>query len=125
MDLHSYCPQKLVSAEEAISKIKRGNHIFIGSGSGEPAHLIRAMVNDENLYDMVIYQMLSWSLADYVDDASFLKRFSLKLFFISSNMQKAAFEGKIDYIPAYISKIPQLFETKQTFSMSLSKFNFN
>ena len=89
MDLHDYCPQKLVSAKEAISKIKRGSQIFIGSGSGEPTYLIKALVKDENLYDIMIYQMLSWSLADYMDDASFLKRFSLKLFFISSNMRKA------------------------------------
>ncbi len=113
MELRDYCPKKIVSAEKAISKIKKGSRILIGSGSGEPAHLIRALVNDQNLYDIILYQMLSWSLANYVDDDSFLKRFSLKLFFISSNMRRAAFQGKIDYIPAYISKIPNLFKNKQ------------
>ena len=37
----------------------------------------------------------------------------LKLFFISSTMRKAAFEGKIDYIPAYLSQIPQLFKSNR------------
>jgi acyl-CoA hydrolase/ribosomal protein S18 acetylase RimI-like enzyme len=46
-----------------------------------------------------------------VDDPSFTRRFSLKLFFISRAMRKAAFEGKIDYIPEYLSQIPRLFSS--------------
>ncbi len=46
LDLNTFCPGKLVSAEEAISKIKRGSRVFIGTGCGEPQHLIRTLVND-------------------------------------------------------------------------------
>ena len=107
--LSEYCPEKIVEANKAISEIKTGSRIFIGTGSGEPQHLIRAMVQNSGLDDITIYQMLSQTLADYVDDESFLRRFSLKLFFVSLAMRKAAFEGKIDYIPAYLSQIPRLF----------------
>jgi acyl-CoA hydrolase/GNAT superfamily N-acetyltransferase len=69
------------------------------------------MVNDQNLQDIMVYQMLSFTLSDYVDDPSFTRRFSLKLFFISRAMRKAAFEGKIDYIPEYLSQIPRLFSS--------------
>ena len=113
MDLKSHCPEKVVSAAEAVSYIKPGSRVFIGSGAGEPTHLVKTMIQDRDLFDMVIYQMLSWSLAEHVNDEDFLTRFSLKLFFISSNMREAAFQGKIDYIPAYISKIPTLFSTRQ------------
>ena len=113
MDLKLHCPSKVVSAQEAVSHIKRGSRVFVGSGAGEPTHLVEAMINNHELYDIVIYQMLSWSLAEYVNDEDFLNRFNLKLFFISSNMREAAFQGKIDYIPAYISKIPSLFSTRQ------------
>ncbi|MCG2759940.1 MAG: GNAT family N-acetyltransferase [Candidatus Delongbacteria bacterium] len=111
MDLNTFCPGKLVSAEDAISQIKRGSRVFIGTGCGEPQHLIRALVNDSRLQDIMVYQMLSSTFAQYVDDPSFLRRFSLKLFFISSAMRKAAFEGKIDYIPTYLSQIPRLFSS--------------
>jgi acyl-CoA hydrolase/GNAT superfamily N-acetyltransferase len=113
LDLNSICADKLVSAEEAVSKIKRGSRIFIGTGCGEPQHLIRAMVKDSRLQDIMVYQMLSSTLAQYVDDPAFLRRFSLKLFFISSTMRKAAFEGKIDYIPTYLSQIPRLFSSQR------------
>lgn len=109
MDLKQVCPDKVVDAETAISKIKNGSRVFIGTGCGEPQHLIRTMVEDLNMQDIMIYQMLSWTFADYVDAPRFLKRFSLKLFFISQSMRKAAFEGKIDYIPTYLSQIPRYF----------------
>jgi acyl-CoA hydrolase/GNAT superfamily N-acetyltransferase len=105
---HEYA-SKVVDASEAVTKIKRGSRVFIGTGCGEPQHLIRAMVKDEHLQDIMIYQMLSSTLSQFVDDASFTRRFSLKLFFISQSMRKAAFEGKIDYIPEYLSQIPRMF----------------
>jgi acyl-CoA hydrolase/GNAT superfamily N-acetyltransferase len=107
--LEKHCKEKIVSDKEAVSKIKGGSRVFIGTGCGEPQHLIKTMVNDLNLQDIMIYQMLSMTLSQFVDQESFLRRFSLKLFFISRKMRKAAFEGKIDYIPAYLSQIPRLF----------------
>jgi acyl-CoA hydrolase/GNAT superfamily N-acetyltransferase len=109
MDLKAHCPDKVITVHEAISKIKNGSRIFIGTGCGEPQHLIRTMVGNSTLQDAVIYQMLSITLSKYVDDPNFLRRFALKLFFISTSMRKAAFEGKIDYLPAYLSQIPNLF----------------
>jgi acyl-CoA hydrolase/RimJ/RimL family protein N-acetyltransferase len=111
MDWQRLCSSKVVDEHQAISKIMRGSRVFIGTGCGEPQHLIRAMVKDQNLQDIMIYQMLSFTLSQFVGDESFTRRFSLKLFFISRSMRKAAFEGKIDYIPAYLSQIPRLFAT--------------
>ncbi len=111
--LYTHCREKVMSAAKAVSHIKKGSRVFIGTGCGEPQHLIRSMVNDSNIQDITVYQMLSGTLAQFVDDESFLRRFSLKLFFISHAMRKAAFEGKIDYVPAYLSQIPRLFESKR------------
>lgn len=111
--LNDHCGDKIVSAEEGISKIKGGSRVFIGTGCGEPQHLIHHMVKNLYLQDIMIYQMLSMTLAKYLGDESFSRRFSLKLFFISRPMRKAAFEGKIDYIPAYLSQIPRLFSSQR------------
>ncbi|MBW2369883.1 MAG: GNAT family N-acetyltransferase [Deltaproteobacteria bacterium] len=109
--LREKCNKKTIEAETAISKIKRGSRVFIGTGCGEPQHLIRAMVADLRLQDIMIFQMLSFTLAQYVNDPSFSRRFLLKLFFISRAMREAAFDGKIDYIPAYLSQIPGMFNS--------------
>ena len=113
MDLKTYCPNKLMAAEDAVELIKRGSRVFIGTGCGEPQHLIRSLVENDQLQDIMIYQMLSHTLAEYVDNPSFLRRFSLKLFFISQDMRKAAFEGKIDYLPMYLSQIPRYFSSQR------------
>ncbi len=111
MDINDHCPDKLFTAETAISQIKRGSRVFIGTGCGEPQHLIQTMVRDERMQDIMLYQMLSSTLAQHVEEPDFLARFSLKLFFISKAMRKAAFEGRIDYLPAYLSQIPRLFSS--------------
>jgi acyl-CoA hydrolase/GNAT superfamily N-acetyltransferase len=113
MDLEACCSRKLAPAERAIAEIRQGSRVFIGSGCGEPQHLIRALVDNRDMQEILIYQMLSFTLADYVDDPDFLERFALKLFFISAPMRKAAFDGKIDYLPVYLSEIPELFDSKQ------------
>ncbi len=113
MDIQYCCSAKIMTAQQAISMIKKGSRIFIGSGCGEPQHLIHALVSDKNMQDILIYQMLSFTLAQYMDSPDFLRRFALKLFFISAPLRKAAFEGKIDYVPAYLSEIPKLFASNQ------------
>ncbi|WDP92343.1 MAG: GNAT family N-acetyltransferase [Desulfobacter sp.] len=105
--------KRFVSAREAARAIKNGNRIFIGSGCGEPRHLIRALVNNNDIRDAMIFQMLSFTLAEYLEDEDFLNRFSVKLFFVPLAMQDAAFEGKIDYIPTYLSQIPTFFRSNQ------------
>ncbi len=109
MHLNTKYSGKTVSLDEALSKIKKGDRVFLGTGCGEPQSLIKAMVECTDLKDITLYQMLSGTLADYINDPSFFERFSLKLFFISEVMRKAAFEGKIEYVPAYMSQIPGLF----------------
>ncbi len=100
---------KTVDARKALATIKKGSRIFLGTGCGEPQHLIRMLIEKTDVEDGVFYQMLSNTLASYIEDDSFFKRFALKLFFISRPMRAAAFEGKIEYIPVYLSQIPDLF----------------
>ena len=91
MNSNNHCPGKEVSAKEAISKIKNGSRVFIGTGCGEPQHLIRSMINNAGLQDVMVYQMLSSTLSEYIDDPGFLRRFALKLFFISAVLISATY----------------------------------
>ncbi len=113
MILEDICPEKILSAEESVKKIHNGGRVFVGTGCGEPQKLITAMVEDKTIQDVVVYQMLSSTFSKYIQSASFLARFSLKLFFISVGMRQSAFEGKIDYLPIYLSQIPEIFATQE------------
>jgi acyl-CoA hydrolase/GNAT superfamily N-acetyltransferase len=109
MDLTEIPSGKVVDAQTAISKINNGSRVFVGTGCGEPQHLIRALAEAPDIQDIMVYQMLSWTFADYMDDPTFLDRFSLKLFFINNSIRQATYEGKIDYIPTFLSQIPRYF----------------
>ena len=113
MKLKDSCPEKVISAEDVVKKIKNGSRVFIGTGCGEPQKLIRTMIEDASNQDIVLYQMFSSTLADYVNDESFLSRFSIKLFFISLHMRQAAYDGHIDYLPIYLSQIPEIFASQE------------
>jgi acyl-CoA hydrolase/RimJ/RimL family protein N-acetyltransferase len=113
MDIQKYCPDKVVNAAQAVSRIKNGSRVFIGSGCGEPRHLIHAMVADPSIQDIMLFQMLAFSLGEYLQKPRFLQRFALKLFFVTNPMREAAYQGKIDYIPAYLSEIPEFFKSGQ------------
>ena len=100
---------KTIDARKALATIKKGSRIFLGTGCGEPRHLIRTLIEETDVEDCVLYQMLSNTLARYIEDDTFFRRFALKLFFISRLMRDAAFRGKLEYIPVYLSQIPGLF----------------
>ncbi len=113
MNIDQICPEKLLTLEQSARKIKTGSRVFIGTGCGEPQALIKAMVANRSLQDVFLYQMLAYTLTDYITQEDFSSRFSLKLFLIAEHMRQFAFEGKIDYIPVYLSQIPQIFENKE------------
>ena len=79
MALQKICPSKILDAQKAVSIIKPGSRVFIGTGCGEPRHLVKAMINDLSLRDIVVYQMIASSLSSFMCNESFLDRFKLKI----------------------------------------------
>ena len=68
MNLKDVCPEKLLTPEESVKKIRNGSRVFIGTGCGEPQRLIKAMIENPSIQDIVIYQMLSSTLSHYVNN---------------------------------------------------------
>ena len=103
-------PHTLVTAEEALRVLKKGSRILIGSGCGEPQHLVRTLVaNAEKFYDVEIIQVLSTGVHLYSDD-HLTEHFQVKNFFVAgSGAREAIWEGRADYIPMFMSRVPRLF----------------
>ena len=106
-------PRKVRKVERAIKEIRKGSRVFIGTGCGEPQYLLKHLVDYPSARDMELYQILPFTLAHHLDGKDFLDRFTVKAFFVSLSLRKAAEEGKINYVPAYLSEIPKLFDTKR------------
>lgn len=105
--------KKLVTAEEAVTRIQSGWRVFVGSGCAVPQQLLAALCrNAGKLHDVELIQLLSLGSADYFDErnAGHLRHNS---FFISENIRQAVCEGRADYTPIFLSEIPELIRHGQ------------
>lgn len=102
---------KVVTAASAMKLIKSGDTIFIGTGCGQPQHLVNALVEHPgHIYDARIVHLLTMGAAPYASGA-FRDAFRMNSFFVSDNVRGALAEGIGDYTPIFLSEIPLEFET--------------
>ncbi len=100
---------KLTTPTEALSHIKPGDVIFVGTGCAEPALLLLHLSNMENVTeDNQILHSLSFGSAPYVKE-EYSTRFRYNSFFITNNLRTAVNTGKADYTPASSKYLPRLF----------------
>lgn len=98
-----------VSAEEAVKAIKSGDRVYIGGGCAAPQSLIKAMVaRSSELNNVEVVHILTAGPAPYTDPR-YQGIFKSRNFFMGGNVRKAVQEGRADYIPIFLSKIPSLF----------------
>jgi acyl-CoA hydrolase len=103
---------KVVSAEEAIRGIPPGRRILIGSGAAEPVSLVKAMVEKgTHLADNEVVHLLTLGPAPYVEPAN-AGRFRHIAFFIGANVRSAVQEGRADFMPVFLSEIPELIRSR-------------
>ncbi|MBM4361057.1 MAG: GNAT family N-acetyltransferase [Deltaproteobacteria bacterium] len=113
MDYRERWASKIVSAEEAVRKIRPSRRIFIGSGSGEPAHLVRGLVaHGAHLENNEVVHLLTLGPAPYVDPGMD-GRFRHTAFFIGKNVRAAVQEGRADFMPVFLSEIPALMKSRR------------
>ncbi|MHC4619083.1 MAG: GNAT family N-acetyltransferase [Planctomycetota bacterium] len=102
---------KLGTAPGAMRLIKSGNSIFIGTGCGQPQHLVNALVEHSGqIYDAHIVHLLTMGAAPYANER-FREKFKTNSFFIADNVRDALKRGIGDYTPIFLSEIPREFES--------------
>jgi len=105
--------EKLRAPEQAVSTIRRGDKVFIGSGAAEPQVLVKALIDSAGrLADTRIMHIMTLGVAPYTEE-KFTDQFRHNAFFIGANTRKAVAEGRADYTPVFLSEIPALFRTGQ------------
>jgi acyl-CoA hydrolase/RimJ/RimL family protein N-acetyltransferase len=105
---------KIRTAEGAISTIRRGDKVFIGSGAAEPQILVKALIESAGrLADTRIMHIMTLGVAPYTEE-KFTDQFRHNAFFIGANTRQAIAEGRADYTPVFLSEIPALFRSGQS-----------
>lgn len=100
-----------VSAEDAISVITSGDHLFIHSIAAAPQALITALMRrTDELRDVEIYHIHTEGPAPYAAPA-YADSFHTNALFVGANVRAAAAPNEPDYIPVFLSEAPALFRT--------------
>jgi len=107
-DFRERFADKITTAEGAIRAIPKGRRILIGSGAAEPSRLVEAMTeHGTHLEGNEVVHLLTLGPAPYVKPG-LEKRFRHTAFFIGANVRDAVAEGRADFMPVFLSEIPQL-----------------
>jgi 4-hydroxybutyrate CoA-transferase len=106
-------PIRFVSPEEAVKMVVSGNTVYIGSNCSQPQTLTKALYDRrEELEDVEIVHLLLSGEAPYAnpDCAPHLHHTA---YFVAKNTRGGIRDGSVDYVPIFLSEIPQLFYSKQ------------
>ena len=105
--------EKLVPVEEALSHVRSGSRIFLGSGGAEPQTRVRGLCDQaERLRDVEVCSLLTLGAAEHVKER-FLGHFRHNAYVIGANVRGAVRQGRADYTPIFLSEIPELLHTRQ------------
>ncbi len=100
---------RFVSAEEAVSVIKSGDRVFVHSIAAAPRRLIEAMT--ARAPDLRVVEVVSIHTEGAAPYAApeMARSFRLNSLFVGANVRQAVQEGRADYLPVFLSEVPQLF----------------
>ena len=104
---------QVLTASEALKKVRPGQRVFIGTGCAEPLELVTALTKRaQELPDTEIVHLLTFGDAPYAH-RELAQYFRVNSFFIAENVRDIIQEGLGDYTPVFLSDIPRLFDTGQ------------
>lgn len=101
---------KYVTAEEALSHIQSGQRVFIHGSAATPTYLVQKLSETGAQLRNVELVFIS-VLGDFPVAAPELKdSFKINALFVSAPIREAIADGRGDYVPVFLSEIPELFK---------------
>lgn len=94
------------SAHEAVKLIQSGHTVFIHTAAATPRELVNAMTARSNELSQVKLVSIhtEWD-APYVEEPH-IHSFDVNAYFVGANIRKAVQDGRVNYIPMFLSEIP-------------------
>lgn len=109
-DWKTYYETHTVSAEEAVKCIKSNDKVVVGHAVGVPEVLVNAMTKDameRNLTGIMPMHVMTCGDCAYCKPEA-QKHFTYNSFFLSTNSRQAYWEGRAEFTPSNLSKVPYL-----------------
>ena len=107
--------EKKHTGEKAISLLKPGQRVFIGSSCGEPQYLVKKLAEASGTFtDIEIVRLLSLESTPLtlIADETKGQSFNIRSFYLGSGKPKSIAINKRFITPMNLSAIPRLFESR-------------
>jgi len=102
---------KIVTAAEAVAGIRSGDQVYIQCAAATPSVLLDALVDRApELRDVQVVHLHTEGPGPHLAP-ELASSFHHKALFIGPNARKAVNEGRAEYIPTFLSDIPDLFRS--------------
>ncbi len=99
---------KLVGADAAVSRIRPGSRIFLGTGCAAPRRLIAELeARTPGPADLEFVSFLTTS-AVLEEALATATRYRHRAFFVGSDVRGLAASGRLDYVPICLEEVPRL-----------------
>ncbi len=98
-----------ISAAEALQHVQPGNRVFIHGSAATPVCLLEALQKRHNqLHDVELVSITTLGDVNF-DKAEYRKAFFFNSLFVSAATRNVVNSENGDYVPIFLSQIPQLF----------------
>jgi acyl-CoA hydrolase len=101
-----------VSPAEVVSRIKSGDRVFVHGGAATPSTLLDAMCERRDLERVTLYHLHTEGHGAFADPIHHGRFRSVSLF-VGPPLRKAVADGRADFMPVFLSEIPNLFLSGQ------------
>ncbi len=98
------------TAEEALSIIQSGQRVFVQGSAQTPLYLLRELAKQAYRLNNVELVFITVQGDITVDKPEYEGIFNINCMFVSNSIRKAVNEGRADFIPVFLSDIPDLFK---------------
>jgi acyl-CoA hydrolase len=101
---------RIVSAAEAVAGIRSGEQLYVHCAAAAPSVLLDALVaRADELRDVGVVHLHIEGPGPHLAPA-LAPHFRHRALFVGPNARRAVNEGRADYVPVFLSDVPQLFE---------------
>ncbi|UPK72605.1 acetyl-CoA hydrolase/transferase family protein [Chitinophaga filiformis] len=99
-----------ITAAEAVKCVQSGNRVFIHGSAATPVHVLRALQNRHSeLRNVELVSITTLGDVDF-DNPLYRESFYINSLFVSAANRSVVNSDDGDYVPVFLSQIPQLFK---------------
>ncbi len=105
-------PYQYVTAEEALSTIQSNHRIFVHGSACTPLYFFKKLAEQSHRLKNVELVFITVQGDIVIDQPQYADSFHINCMFVSASVRDAVNNGRADFIPVFLSDIPDLFNKK-------------